>query len=398
MGNTNGQFPEGAKGHLGIVDIVVVGIYMKSSVDVITLMAVTKKFYRFTEAYKYNVVPVLSKKLFPAMEKQFLYSDKDEIIESVPKQVVTYPVTYSDFSNCDDEKLIFMKIKYTADDSKDFGEDIPEDVNVLSNCFDKKIKTIEIPQQIGSVEESALSGLTRLTRVDLGNIFVLPPRCFFGCKALKEIDLSNVVSLGASCFAQCTSLSKVTLCDELRHIGRGCFSFCKSLSTFESENLKEIHSKVPLWLSKIFNKSGITCSQVEFSLEDKDRYGNEIPEGVVHISSGCFEQSNFLKEIVIPNTVTSIGESAFGFCGMLSKVVLPQTIKSLPQKCFRYDYSITCIEIPTTITHIGEECFLDCCNIKEISLEKGVQLDKYAFSNCLRLTDLPEQVTMIKNE
>ena len=54
-----------------------------------------------------------------------------------------------------------------------------------------------------------------------------------------------------------------------------------------------------------------------------------IPNGVVSIGEGVFENCSSLKEIVIPSSIKKIESKAFLNCNNLEKVIIPSSVMSL---------------------------------------------------------------------
>lgn len=77
----------------------------------------------------------------------------------------------------------------------------------------RNVKTMTLPRSLVELDESAFSGMRKLTKVDIPDgVKTLEYDCFYGCEKLREIKLPKSLSnIRWTCFADCPRLVKVTL-------------------------------------------------------------------------------------------------------------------------------------------------------------------------------------------
>lgn len=143
-----------------------------------------------------------------------------------------------------------------------------------------------------------------------------------------------------------------------------------------------------------------------------------IPDGVIGIGSGAFENCGSLKKVVIPGSVTAIGSYAFSECTSLKNVYIPDGVTSIGNSAFSGCSSLVSVTIPTSVTNFGDDAFEKCeslatvrysgtlaqwcaqiCDYNLMSYAKSVIL---AGENDLDLKvvttlTIPENVTSIEN-
>ena len=128
------------------------------------------------------------------------------------------------------------------------------------------------------------------------------PSPFTGLKYLDFIEFgSEVKHLPKGLFKDCKSLSSITIPSNIKSINPSVFSGCESLTSVHFLNSFD-------WMmdSLFYN-----CSALE---------NIEIPNGVTSIMNDVFNGCTSLSEIILPRSVSSIGNGTFNNCTKLSKV------------------------------------------------------------------------------
>ena len=128
------------------------------------------------------------------------------------------------------------------------------------------------------------------------------PSPFTGLKYLDFIEFgSEVKHLPKGLFKDCKSLSSITIPSNIKSINPSVFSGCESLTSVQFLNSFD-------WMmdSLFYN-----CSALE---------NIEIPNGVTSIMNDVFNGCTSLSEIILPRSVSSIGNGTFNNCTKLSKV------------------------------------------------------------------------------
>ena len=83
---------------------------------------------------------------------------------------------------------------------------------VLMSCNDKTVKSVEIPDSVTKIGNSAFSN----------------------CELLEEIKIpESVTEIGNYVFSNCESLKKIIISNGVTKIGIGVFVYCKSLNHIE---------------------------------------------------------------------------------------------------------------------------------------------------------------------
>ena len=183
---------------------------------------------------------------------------------------------------------------------------IPKSTLVIGNSAfaSSKINTVHIPKTIKTIEGDA----------------------FRYCHNLSKLKVPNSVKeIGVLSFANCDSLERIKLGSGITDIGMYILSQNKSLLKIKiaNKNLK-FGSKKGI----LYNKSRDTL--VMYPRGKKGSF--MIPENVVCIKKGAFENCQGLTEIVIPENVTTIEDIAFQYDRNLKSITnrstTPQKISS----------------------------------------------------------------------
>lgn len=137
--------------------------------------------------------------------------------------------------------------------------------------FYTQIKSIDIPDHIKEIGDSA----------------------FCGCSGLTSITIpDNVTSIGGSAFLKCSSLKNITLPSSITNIDRETFAECSGLTSIV------------------------------------------IPGGVTSIGQYAFRGCTHLTNIVIPDTVVHIEEEAFMDCKALTNITIPGSLAAIDASVF----------------------------------------------------------------
>lgn len=100
-------------------------------------------------------------------------------------------------------------------------------------------------------------------------------------------------------------------------------------------------------------------------------------------------QSNFIKEIILPDSMTALPYHAFYSSPSLEKVTLPKNLKEIPAHTFAYCDKLKEIILPESLEHIGLNAFHSCSSLTKITLPKSLQnIDIECFFNCTNLHEV----------
>ncbi len=150
--------------------------------------------------------------------------------------------------------------------------------------FDSCIFSVELPDSVTSIEESA----------------------FNDCYYLKELKLSDSLnSIGEEAFYECETLKTLEIPAGLTTVGEGAFRCCYSL---ESVIIRQ-------GATMIGDLMFSGCNQLS---------SISIPDSVTSIGNQAFGGCQF-ESIIIPGSVTVIGYMAFAFCKNLKEIIFSGT-------------------------------------------------------------------------
>ena len=296
----------------------------------------------------------------------------------------------------------------------------------------------EIPEGIRQIAGCAFYNCSSLTSVTIPNsVTSIGGDAFYGCSSLTSITIPNsVTSIGNSAFYGCSSLTSITIPNNIISIGEKAFCNCSSLTVVQW-NIKNYPSS----LTKTFLNCPVTMfvfgNNVEYIpsniCSDMNKLQSiTIPNNIVSIGWGAFENCSSLTSVTIPNSVTSIGNGAFDGCyfttencinnssctsnyedffgativdsdtdGILVKdsmviacrgnvisASIPKGVKSIEINAFSEHPNLTSISIGNDVKIIKAGAFKACETLTSVSITDSViSIDHSAFEDCYALTD-----------
>ena len=112
----------------------------------------------------------------------------------------------------------------------------------------------------------------------------------------------------------------------------------------------------------------------------------EIPESVRTIGAYSFSGSG-LTSIAIPNTVLRLGNGVFEDCASLTTATLPNHLDTIPSEIFASCESLTDYSFSDSTVYIGEGSFRSCTSMTSVVVPDNVITIGYgAFNGCTSLT------------
>ena len=215
--------------------------------------------------------------------------------------------------------------------------------------FSPRLKSIDLPGSITSIENKAFQGCTGLTSINIPNgITTIGDGAFYGCKALTSLSLpGSIISIGASAFYNCSGLKSI-------NIPNGSIGDM----AFDCDN--------PYNINTIILGNGVT-SIGNYAFSNSHFSSIVIPGSVSSIGDGAFYNNSDLTNLSIENGVSTIG-GAFNGCTGLANVVIPNTVNSLGNGAFHGCTSLATITIGSGVTSIGNVAFYDCRALKIINI------------------------------
>ncbi|ELP91486.1 hypothetical protein EIN_144460 [Entamoeba invadens IP1] len=301
--------------------------------DFTNSILVCKKFCCILDRFRYNPIPISSKRLFPYMETQHLYTKYDVKIPNINNFVVWYKVDYSNSKNLiKDNNWEFKNVRITLKDIKSLNITNFDDMKkILKN------KSIKI----------------------LGNHL-------FTSFNIKEYVLPvHVTKLEKNLFIENSSIKSVTLCDGIRSISNCCFKDCIQLTSIN----------FPSSVSSFKYDSFANCGFESFSM----------PDTIYSVGCGALENCRNLKDVVVSQNVRTI-HATFYYCTNLTRVDLPSNLNEISYDSFMGCVNLKRITIPDTVRFVFNHAFEDCLNLQELIFNENCFISNSVFDGCTSLT------------
>lgn len=217
----------------------------------------------------------------------------------------------------------------------------------------------------------------------------------------QTVSYSNetytVTSINSSAFRLSTNLTNVTIPNTVTFLGSYVFSGCSNLNDITlPENIALLGYGSFLgtgWYNS--QPNGVLylnnyCIGYKKTIKDPD-YILRIKEGTRLIASFAF--SNYTQttiyKAIIPNSVLYINMGAFENCSNIYEFTLGDNIIEIGDDAFKNCTGIEEIIIPDKTTTLGFEAFYGCSELKSVVIGSSVSyIDSYCFSNCRNLTSV----------
>lgn len=330
--------------------------------------------------------------------------------------------------------------------------DIPEVFTARDNSF-KWCSKLKIKDFNGECSgKSTFMYCNSLTEINIINNKVTSESTFAACENLEKVTiLSDKIIIGKNCFMGCFKLKKLVYSGEMSAISSNAFYGCPiegefvlNLQTFglisrcvAFAKITSVYINTPQLLdpSSFFYKcqdlktirigsettsfAGILfedCQNIEniviesgnsnFVFENNLLYSNDkkilyfylpkntateynVPQSVVSISRGCFNNNNYLEKITIDHQC-SLGKYMFLECQNLQKFNYNPKIGYLSfyQKMFYNCFNLEKVYSSIPVDAVEEYSFYNCTNLKEINLGTVISIKANSFENCENLEEV----------
>ena len=311
---------------------------------------------------------------------------------------------------------------YVNDDSDFITVTLPDGTIEIINYIGASL-SVFIPGYIGgtlvtSIGDNAFQGKPIIFVTIPDSVTKIGNQAFSGCTALKVLRMgsgnSHVITIGNSAFANCTSLPYMNIPNSALILGTYCFNNCLSLTNlwlgsgltaFSPDNAFtncinlasiSIDPNNAHWTSSggvVFDKS---MGRLQICPPGYPGSYN-IPNSVITVEPGAFQNCLKLNGVTIPGSVTRIGAAAFQHCSGLTNVSVPGGVAYLGDFAFQQCSSLTSAVISSSGA-LGNSCFQDCSGLTNLLLGNSINhIGTNAFKGCVGLTGLtiPESVLNI---
>ncbi|MBQ8287596.1 MAG: leucine-rich repeat protein [Clostridia bacterium] len=318
-----------------------------------------------------------------------------------------------------------------------FGKNT-ETIGALAFAYCDDLLSIALPEGLEVLDEQMFLYSTNLVSVTLPDgLKTISNGAFKNCHALEEINLpQSIEAIGDNAFEGCYKVRIEDLPDSLTTIGDYAFNSITLVSNFQTIipstvthigvkafNCKVIcveASEMPetwkggwagpssyvIWGAESFETDMqgvcyVNRKDGKLVVVGHDGLSREVilPDGVIAIVEGVFQNCEKLQEISIPDGVEIIEEDTFRYCTHLYKVTLPDTLTTIKEGAFSECWGLTEMTLPDSVTYIADRAFQGCGELgrNDFPIPSGVTyIGDYAFEgSCLQSIVIPEGVTKI---
>ena len=265
----------------------------------------------------------------------------------------------------------------------------PTSLKTIKNyaALSSRIKTLEIPLTLQSLEAAAFQSCTSLSQITLStSINSLPASCFERTNISEIIIPDNVVFIGQYCFAYCTNLMKLQLPEGIQTLQGGFIAGCPNITIVFNESVGMIAENNMIMKS---DKSSI--SQYFGSKEDDVV---SIPHETKTILPAAFAGS-LVKEIQFPSNslLMQINQEAFRDCTHLTTIIFPKYLSTIGERAFRSCTKLTELIFCENIAIIEKNCFDGCISLESVTFNEimtcsGLSIGDSVFTNCQSLSKI----------
>jgi hypothetical protein len=252
------------------------------------------------------------------------------------------------------------------------------------------LATVSLSRNVTNIGFEAFDTCTALTNFLLPqNLSSFGNYAFENCSNLASvtIDANNIVFDPGSIFYNCASLTNVTLGNDVTNISSGLFITAPEMpvgwagiTQITVAPLNEAYSSVE---GVLFDKG----TNLLVAWPNGKAGGFTIPNGVVNIGDGAFENCAGLTSITFPDSVTNVGDYAFAWCTGLTNATIGNGIVNLGADAFVSCTNLAAVVLGAHLAGVGEETFANCYGLTRVTIPGSVTSIGYlAFAADINLT------------
>lgn len=113
-----------------------------------------------------------------------------------------------------------------------------------------------------------------------------------------------------------------------------------------------------------------------------------ISEGIEELWQSSFAQSEYLREIYLPDSLTAVPDRAFSGCTQLESVRFGNNLLSIGDGAFSDCDTLQTVRFPQSLKSIGYDAFSYCDSIAEVEIAGKITSADAAFSDCKSLSKI----------
>lgn len=236
---------------------------------------------------------------------------------------------------------------------------------------------IVIPKSVDSIKTGIFSGVdsegkeviaknggyknTEIQSIVLNGVNEVDPYTFSGCTSLKDASVIGPSYIGDYAFDGCTALENATLGPNLTDTGKRPFKGCTDLTNINCLENDFSYSNGILYRNitkgKNTGKEIVECLEGRGDIVGSYSVGPDELSGVLSIKKEAFmDCDNIGKVDLSATTVDVIPVGCFQATDQLNSVVLPDTVKNIEADSFK-DSKIRLLTIPGTQAYIAPDAF-----------------------------------------
>ena len=207
-------------------------------------------------------------------------------------------------------------------------------VGIADHAFERRtsLESITIPDSVEFIGVYAFLDCWELKQVNMPESMTAIGDCaFYGCDSIESVIVpKGVTQIGDWIFYGCASLTSVSIPDSVIDIQLNAFEKCVALNEINVDEMNKAYK----------SDSGVLLNKNETELilypAGKKETTYNIPDSVVTINNGAFENVSVIESIIIPNSVVNIERFAIYNCKLLASVSIPLSVKNIGDYAFGY--------------------------------------------------------------